>query len=60
MQQVRQSNEGDFEAMRPKMMELREKQNAELKEIFTEDQYTQYQEWLKEARSKRRGNRQRN
>jgi Spy/CpxP family protein refolding chaperone len=55
MQQIRQSNEGDFEAMRPKMKELRDKQNAELKEVFTDEQFSEYQQWQKENRSRRRG-----
>jgi len=57
MQQIRQTNEGDFAAMRPKMMELREKQNTELKEVLSEEQFTQYQKWMEENRSRRRGNR---
>jgi len=54
MQQIRQNNEGDREAMRPKMMELRDKQNAELKEVFTEEQFAQYKKWQDENRSRRR------
>ncbi len=57
MQQIRQTNEGDFAAMRPKMMELREKQNTELKEVLSEEQFTQYQKWQEENRSKRKGKR---
>ncbi len=53
MQQMRQNNDGDFEAMRPKMMELRDKQNAELKEVFNEEQFAQYQKWQQENRSRR-------
>jgi len=55
MQQIRQNNEGDREAMRPKMMELRDKQNAELKEVFNEEQFAEYQKWQKENRSRRKG-----
>ena len=54
MQQIRQNNEGDREAMRSEMMDLREKQNAELKEIFTEEQFTEYQKWQNEMRKQRR------
>jgi hypothetical protein len=57
MQQIRQNSEGDRETMRPKMMELRDKQNAELKEIFSEEQFAEYQKWMKENRSRGRGNR---
>jgi len=53
MQQIRQNSEGDFQAMRPKMMELREKQNAELKEIFNEEQFAKYEKWQQENRGRR-------
>ena len=55
MQQIRQNNEGDREAMRSDMMELREKQNTELKEILSEEQFAKYQKWMKENRQRRRG-----
>ena len=60
MQQIRQSNEGDREAMRPKMKELRDKQNEELKEILDEEQFAQYQNWMRENRQRRRGGNQNN
>ena len=53
MQQIRQNSEGDREAMRPKMTELRDKQNAELKEVFNEEQFAEYQKWQKENRGRR-------
>jgi hypothetical protein len=53
MQQIRQNSEGDFEAMRPAMVELRDNQNAELKEILSEEQFAQYQKWQKENRGRR-------
>ena len=55
MQQIRQNSEGDFEAIRPVMMELRDNQNAELKEILSEEQFAQYQKWQKENRGRRGG-----
>jgi len=61
MQQIRQNSDGDREAMRPKMMELREKQNGELKEVLTEEQYTDYQNWIKENKpSRRKGGQEKN
>ncbi len=60
MQQIRQNNEGNFEAMRSEMKGLRDKQNAELKEVFSEEQFAEYEKWQKENRSQRRGNRNRN
>ena len=61
MQQIRQNSDGDREAMRSKMMELRDKQNVELKGVFTEEQYTDYQNWIKENRpSRRKGGQERN
>ena len=53
MQQIRQSSDGDRETMRPKMMALRDKQNAELKEVFNEEQFAEYQKWQKENRGRR-------
>ena len=61
MQQIRQNSDGDREAMRSKMMELRDKQNGELKGVFAEEQYTDYQNWIKENRpSRRKGGQERN
>jgi hypothetical protein len=34
---------GDFDAMREKMMKMREERNAKLKEILTKEQYAKYE-----------------
>lgn len=46
-------NGGDREAMREKMTKLREAQNAEMKKILTEDQYTKYEKYMEERRASR-------
>ncbi|MCY1722245.1 hypothetical protein OU798_17965 [Prolixibacteraceae bacterium Z1-6] len=46
---------GDREAMREKMTEMRKKQNAEMKKILSEDQYTKYEKYLEERRARRGG-----
>lgn len=43
---------GDREAMREKMMKIREDQNKEMKKILTEDQYKKYEKYLEERRSR--------
>ena len=47
------SGGGDREAMREKMMKIREDQNKEMKKILTEDQYKKYEKYLEERRSQR-------
>jgi len=44
---------GDREAMREKMMKIREDQNKEMKKILTEDQYKKYEKYLEERRGQR-------
>ena len=46
---------GDREAMRQQMGEMRKKQNAEMKKILSDDQYKKYQKYLEERRSRRGG-----
>ena len=44
---------GDREAMRDKMMKLREEQNKEMKKVLTESQYKKYEKYLEERRNMR-------
>lgn len=45
---------GDREAMRSKMMELREERDAKYKEILSEEQFAKYQKMVEERRSRMR------
>ena len=47
------SGGGDREALREKMMKIREDQNKEMKKILTEEQYKKYEKYLEERRSQR-------
>ena len=44
---------GFSEEMRDKMMAMREEQNKEMKKILTADQFTKYEKYLEERRSRR-------
>ena len=44
---------GFSEEMRDKMMAMREEQNKEMKKILTAEQYTKYEKYLEERRSRR-------
>ena len=58
MQALFQENQGgDREAMREKMNVLREEQNEKMKGILTADQWSKYEKYLEERRSRGRGNR---
>lgn len=48
-------NGGDRDAMREKMMKLRDEQNKEMKKILSEDQYKKYEKYLEERRAARQG-----
>lgn len=53
MQAMFQENQGgDRQAMREKMMTLREDQNEKMKGILTADQWTKYEKYLEERRSR--------
>ena len=53
MAKMREEAGGDREAMREKMMEMREKQNEEMKKILTDSQWTKYEKYLEERRNRR-------
>jgi len=53
MTKMREEAAGDREAMREKMMEMREKQNKEMKKILTDSQWTKYEKYLEERRNRR-------
>lgn len=44
---------GDREAMREKMMQMREKQNDKMKEVLSEEQWEKYDTYQKERRGRR-------
>lgn len=44
---------GDRDAMREKMMKMREDQNKEMKKILSADQYKKYEQYLEERRAAR-------
>lgn len=48
---------GGFEGMREKMTEIREEQNKKMKEILTEKQWTKYEKYQEERRSRMRDRR---
>lgn len=48
---------GGFEGMREKMTEIREEQNKKMKEILSEKQYTKYEKFQEERRSRMRDRR---
>ena len=48
-----QRGEGDREAMREKMMKIREDEQKEMKKILNDNQYKKYEKYLEERRSKR-------
>lgn len=53
MRKEMQDEDMDRETMREKMQEIRDEQNAKLKEILTEAQYEKYEEYLEERRENR-------
>lgn len=53
MRDEMRSGGGDRDAMREKMMDMREKQNKEMKKILTDSQYKKYQKYLEERRAQR-------
>ncbi len=55
MQQIRQNAGDDRMTMRSQMMELRNRQNTELKTVLNEEQFATYETWLQENRRRRRG-----
>ncbi|MDN5202391.1 hypothetical protein QQ008_13475 [Fulvivirgaceae bacterium BMA10] len=57
MSETMQNNRGDREAMRSAMQSLRSEKDKELKEVFTEEQFAQYEKLRKEAGDRRRGRR---
>lgn len=60
MQKMRESNDGDFEGMREQMLELRNKQNAKMKDILTDKQWKEYEKYQEERRERMRDGRGRN
>jgi hypothetical protein len=55
MREEMQSSGGFNEDMRAKMMEMREKQNQEMKKILSDSQYEKYEKYLEDRRNRRRG-----
>lgn len=53
MEEARQSAQGDREAMRAKMDEMRKDQDTKIKGILTATQYTKYQELQKKMEAER-------
>ena len=53
MREEMRNGGGDREAMRGKMMQLREEQNKEMKKVLTESQYKKYEKYLEERRNMR-------
>ena len=51
-QEMRDSGNG-FEEMREKMQELRNDENKKMKAILTDEQWTKYEKYLEERRSRR-------
>ncbi len=47
-----QGGGGDMEGMREKMTAMREETNKKMKEILTADQWTKYEKWQEERRSR--------
>jgi len=54
MQDARKAGNGDRAAMRPKMMEIRQWQQAEMKKILTPTQQAEFDKYQKEMREKMR------
>ena len=46
---------GDRDAMRSKMKEMRDKNNAEMKKVLTDSQYKDYMKYQEERRKQRQG-----
>ncbi|MEZ5044823.1 MAG: hypothetical protein R2828_33305 [Saprospiraceae bacterium] len=57
MQTMREQANGDFASMRPKMQEMRTAQNAEIKQILTEEQFAKYEKIQAERMQNRQGGR---
>ncbi len=57
MRTAREDAAGDFTIMREKMGKIRDAQNAEIKEILSEDQFEKYEKILAERRAQRGGRR---
>ncbi|MCS6929995.1 MAG: DUF4890 domain-containing protein [Saprospiraceae bacterium] len=53
MQEVRQKNEGDWEAMRAQLMTLRQAQDQELQTVLTQEQWQQWLAVREEVRGRR-------
>lgn len=58
MREEMRSGGGDFEGMRETMRAQREKQDAKVKDILSEDQFVKYQEIQEERRARRGQGRQ--
>lgn len=54
MRKDMQGGGGDREAMREKFGAMREKQNKEMKKILSDDQYKEYEKFVKEQMERRR------
>jgi len=52
--EARQNANGDFQAMREKMMENRKKKDDSMEEVLNEDQFKLYTELMEEIRQSRR------
>ncbi|HLP17773.1 MAG TPA: hypothetical protein VK470_16030 [Bacteroidota bacterium] len=50
MKKIRDEHEGDFEAMRPAMMKVREETDAELKKVLSAEQYEKFLKQRAESR----------
>lgn len=54
MRDEMRSGNGDRDAMRQKMTELRNEQNKEMKKILSDDQYKKYEKYVEERRNNMR------
>ena len=54
MREEMRGGNGDRDAMREKMMDLREEQNKDMKKILTDDQYKKYEKYVEERRNNMR------
>lgn len=52
--EMRENANGDFQAMREKMMTIRKKKDDSMKEVLNEDQFKKYTELMEELRQRRR------
>lgn len=53
---LREEANGDFQAMRTKMMSVREEKDESMKAVLTEEQYKEYSALMEERRQRRRVN----